>query len=290
MLGFKVSVEPNSQHEDADSDEGRAEGFTQVAQVCVGFWVVRGGGGERGVEAEELGDCDADGGEGEGGAEPGEEGAFCCGVSLGGGSVYGRDKDVGDREGACTSSDRNDMTTTGETRTQRQMIPRNTPLVLQFYTPVLFPKRAPSTAVMLFYRRGFAFRAYLIRIGFARRIFVSLIRGHIARRHRAIVSRRGLRVGCDGDCGVELGSPLAGSVGHGCTSQLSVMRFHLDSISSMATECRETIAKSKTANTDPSRRKQSRYESDLWGISSPGSSAPYTLVQEAAARVHDGWN
>jgi hypothetical protein len=26
----------------------------------------------------------------------------------------------------------------------------------------------------------------------------------------------------------------------------------------------------------------------LWGISSPGSSAPYTLVQKASARVHDG--
>jgi hypothetical protein len=121
------------------------------------------------------------------------------------------------------------------------MISRDTSLVLQFYTPILFPKRAPSTAILLFYRRGFAFRTYLTRIGFARRVFVSPIRGYIARRHRAIVSWRGLRVGCDGDCGVELGGPLAGSVGHGCTSQLSVVRFHLGSTSSMATECREIV-------------------------------------------------
>lgn len=33
--------------------------------------------GDGGVEAEELGDCNADGGEGEGCAEPGEEGSFC---------------------------------------------------------------------------------------------------------------------------------------------------------------------------------------------------------------------
>lgn len=36
-----------------------------------------------GVEPEELGDGDADGGEGEGGAEPGEEGAFCSGGLAG---------------------------------------------------------------------------------------------------------------------------------------------------------------------------------------------------------------
>jgi hypothetical protein len=104
--------------------------------------------------------------------------------------------------------------------TQSQMIPRNTPFILQFYTPVLFPERGPATAVLLLYRRRFAFCADLIRIGFARCGFVSLSRGYVARRHRwryrAITSRRGLRVGCDGDCGVELGGPLAGSVGHSC--------------------------------------------------------------------------
>ncbi len=36
-----------------------------------------------GVEPEELGDGDADGGEGEGGAEPGEVGTFCSGGLAG---------------------------------------------------------------------------------------------------------------------------------------------------------------------------------------------------------------
>ena len=47
--------------------------------------------GEVGVQAEELGYCDADAGEGEGGAEPGEEGALYTTVHQ---SVHGSSKPV----------------------------------------------------------------------------------------------------------------------------------------------------------------------------------------------------
>lgn len=86
VLRLEVAVEPNAENHNRYGDEGGAERLSDVAEV-------RGGGvcavaGRRvvvegGVEAEELSDCDADGGEGEGGAEPGEEGSFFGGVSPG---------------------------------------------------------------------------------------------------------------------------------------------------------------------------------------------------------------
>jgi hypothetical protein len=76
MLGFKVSVKPNEKHDNTDGDEGRSKWFSEVPKMAVllvlGLMVVVVGvGREGGVEAEELRDCDADGGEGEGCAEPG---------------------------------------------------------------------------------------------------------------------------------------------------------------------------------------------------------------------------
>lgn len=79
MLRLKVPMEPNEQDQDGDGDEGCAEGFAYVAEARGGVGGeddVRGGEGrvlvgDGGVEAEELGYGDADGGEGEGGAEPG---------------------------------------------------------------------------------------------------------------------------------------------------------------------------------------------------------------------------
>jgi hypothetical protein len=97
MLRLKVSVEPNEQHHNTDPDEGRAERFAEMSQsglrrelqvehglglrVGVGMVFLRRV-GEVGVQAEELGYCDADAGEGEGGAEPGEEGAFLVMISM----------------------------------------------------------------------------------------------------------------------------------------------------------------------------------------------------------------
>jgi hypothetical protein len=73
MLGFKVSVKPNEKNDDTNGDECRAKWFAQVPQMAVFLVlvIVVGVRGERGVEAEELRDCDANGGEGEGCAEPG---------------------------------------------------------------------------------------------------------------------------------------------------------------------------------------------------------------------------
>jgi hypothetical protein len=74
MLRLKVSMKPNQQHDDANANERRAERFAQMAQVRLRsmlLLVLARGVGERGVEAEELGYGYADGGEGEGGAEPG---------------------------------------------------------------------------------------------------------------------------------------------------------------------------------------------------------------------------
>lgn len=103
-----------------------------------------GGGGIRPqgrVEAEELGDCDADGGEGEGGAEPGEEGAF-----------YTRNLLVNDlarlpRDIPSTAERR-----VAGVRTQSQVITRNTPLVLQLHAPPLLPKAAPPPCLAPFRR------------------------------------------------------------------------------------------------------------------------------------------
>lgn len=66
MLRLEIPMEAHEQHRDADPQEGSAEGLAHGAEMRVG-----GGGGGGGVEAEELCDGDADGGEGEGGAEPG---------------------------------------------------------------------------------------------------------------------------------------------------------------------------------------------------------------------------
>jgi hypothetical protein len=86
MLRLKVSVEPNEQHHDADPNERRAEWFAEMSQFSLwrelqvenGLGLLVGVGmvflgrvGEIGVQAEELGYCDADAGEGQGGAEPG---------------------------------------------------------------------------------------------------------------------------------------------------------------------------------------------------------------------------
>lgn len=69
MLALEVSVEANEQRDDADSEKCGAEGFPNLAQaqLCVGGSV----GIDADIEAEELGDGYADGGEGEGGPEPG---------------------------------------------------------------------------------------------------------------------------------------------------------------------------------------------------------------------------
>lgn len=67
-------MEPHEQGGDGDGDEGRAEGLADVPQRVLAQ--VRVAGGDRRVEPEELRDGDADGGEGEGGPEPCEEGAF----------------------------------------------------------------------------------------------------------------------------------------------------------------------------------------------------------------------
>jgi len=70
MLTLEVTMETDEEDNDADGEEGGAEGFTQLAKMYV--WIRGGGsGGDGGVEAEELSDGYADGGEGEGGAEPG---------------------------------------------------------------------------------------------------------------------------------------------------------------------------------------------------------------------------
>ena len=49
--------------------------------ICIAgsFWLKAFALGDRRVEAEELGDGYTDGGEGEGGAKPGQEGTFCGG-------------------------------------------------------------------------------------------------------------------------------------------------------------------------------------------------------------------
>ena len=82
-LALKIAPAPNGEHQDGDAQKGCAQRFAQLAQM-VGIRRVHGlqafSLGDGGVEAEELRDGDADGGEREGGAEPGEEGAFCSGT------------------------------------------------------------------------------------------------------------------------------------------------------------------------------------------------------------------
>jgi len=74
MLALEIAMEAYEQHDDGDAEESGAEGFADFAQAEA---VGRVGGsvalalGDGGVEAEELGYGYADGGEGEGGAEPG---------------------------------------------------------------------------------------------------------------------------------------------------------------------------------------------------------------------------
>ena len=81
MLALKVPVIPDQQHDDGDGDEGRAKRLAHVPQRRLGGGRRRRGRGGRGrvdgrVEPEELGNGDADGSEGEGGAEPGQERSF----------------------------------------------------------------------------------------------------------------------------------------------------------------------------------------------------------------------
>ena len=76
ILALEIPPPTQYQHQDRNSEKSRAEGLAHLREVegLVG----RGrGGGDGSIEAEELRYGDADGGEGEGGAEPGEKGTFC---------------------------------------------------------------------------------------------------------------------------------------------------------------------------------------------------------------------
>jgi len=75
MLTFKVSVRANQQCGNADGQKCRPKRFSNVPQAKLG--VCRRAGIDGDVEAEELCYANADGGEGEAGAEPGKECAFC---------------------------------------------------------------------------------------------------------------------------------------------------------------------------------------------------------------------
>lgn len=80
VLALKVAVEAEEEHEDGDGDEGGAERLADVVEALARRRgrVRR----QRRVEAEELRDGDADGGEGERGAQPGQEGALCRSGSV----------------------------------------------------------------------------------------------------------------------------------------------------------------------------------------------------------------
>ena len=82
MLRLEVAMEPNTERQDRNPQERRAERLAQAAEVRRRVVVLRrrwvGGGGarQRRVQPEQLRDCDADARERERGAQPGEEGAF----------------------------------------------------------------------------------------------------------------------------------------------------------------------------------------------------------------------
>jgi hypothetical protein len=84
-----------------------------------------------------LGDGDADGGEGEGGAEPGEKGAFCVWVRLDG-FVY--ERDVGEGDGACISTDSRQELESG-----RRYPKPNDPAQHSLYSPILHSRTFPRT-------------------------------------------------------------------------------------------------------------------------------------------------
>jgi len=76
MLTLKVSMKAEEKDQNADAQERCAEGLAHLSQVAVdhglvGLGVCGRGRVDRGVEAEELGYCYSDRGEGEGGAQPG---------------------------------------------------------------------------------------------------------------------------------------------------------------------------------------------------------------------------
>jgi len=73
MLALKISVEADEKDDDGNGDEGAAERFPHALEV-IAFGTCAAA--DTGVEAEELGNGDADAGEGERCAEPGEECAF----------------------------------------------------------------------------------------------------------------------------------------------------------------------------------------------------------------------
>lgn len=82
MLGLKIPVKPNKQHQNRDTDKRRAQRLAQVPQLMQRLRVrgrrttgrVR---AQRRVEAKQLRDSDSDGSEGQTCAEPSEESAFC---------------------------------------------------------------------------------------------------------------------------------------------------------------------------------------------------------------------
>ena len=78
MLALKEAVEADEEDEDGDGDEGGAERLADLAETGlrrIDERRVRGRDGR--VQPEKLRYRDADAGEGERGAEPGQEGAFC---------------------------------------------------------------------------------------------------------------------------------------------------------------------------------------------------------------------
>lgn len=82
VLAFEIAMETHKEHDDADPDEGGAD---RLAHAAKGVFDVGKSGAvvKRRIKPEELRDGDADRGEGDGCAKPGEKGAFCPGpVSM----------------------------------------------------------------------------------------------------------------------------------------------------------------------------------------------------------------
>ena len=84
-LTLEIPPPPHHEHQDGNAQERRPQRFPQRGQTVGRRFV------DRHVEPEELRHRDADGGEGQGGAEPGQECAFCHASPAGLDGALGRE-------------------------------------------------------------------------------------------------------------------------------------------------------------------------------------------------------